>query len=607
VTPPTAPDLLDRIAAGARAYVLIALIGVVAALPGFFAIPPLDRDESRFAQATAQMLETGDFVRIAVQDDPRNKKPVGIHWLQAATVAAVSKVEAREIWAYRLPSMTGAVLAALATFWGGAVLVGRRSAFVAAALLAASILLSTEAMIAKTDAVLCGVTTLMMAALARLRMGDDDAQAKRLALLAWAALGLGILVKGPITLAVAALTMLVLWAWERRLERGATGRAQPGKSQGVQVPNFEQVPTFPAGSQRTLTALGWARPLATFAGPCLALLIVAPWFAAIQIATGGEFLREAVGHDLGTKISGGGEHPFTPPGFHLLLLPLLSFPITLGLVAGVRVALGAVRAPWTDGAAAPIRFLLAWAAPSFLMFEAAPTKLVHYPLPTYPAFALLAGAGLVAMLDRGWTRTRWASIGLSALVSAGLVATCAALTSVAADAPAHAAEQAAQAAIIGGAAASAWLVALAMSRRAMAWLALGLCAAIAFTWTARERIAPSMGSVLVSRAATQALHAVGLHPRLDAGAGRLWIVGYREPSLVFLTATDAILANGAQAGAEARASASMLVEARQRAALETALAARGLAFVPVGPPITGRNYSNGDQVSLQPGRALPAP
>src|SRR3712207_7554549 len=52
----------------------------------FRSLPPLDRDESRFAQATTQMFEQDDFVDISFQDEPRHKKPVGIHWLQAISV-----------------------------------------------------------------------------------------------------------------------------------------------------------------------------------------------------------------------------------------------------------------------------------------------------------------------------------------------------------------------------------------------------------------------------------------------------------------------------------------------------------------------------------------
>ena len=557
-------DVLDLITRGWRAYALIAALTICGALPGFFSIPPLDRDESRFAQATAQMLETGDFVRIAVQDDPRNKKPVGIHWLQAAAVAATSSVEAREIWAYRLPSMAGAVLAALAALWAGTALVGRRAAFIGAALLGVCLLLSTEGMIAKTDAVLCGVTTLTLAALAHLRVRRPDQSGFGLAFLAWAALGVGILVKGPITPLVAALTLGALALWERRA--------------------------------------AWMRPLLQVWGPLAAAAIVAPWVIAIQISTGGAFLSEAVGHDLGTKISGGGEHPFTPPGLHLALLPILSFPMAIALVPAARLAWAAARAPRASDEYSTLRFLVAWAVPTFLMFELTPTKLAHYTLPAYPAIALLAGAGLVAMMDKTWTRTRWASVALASFAAAALVAVCAAMTTLFPGAETLARSRMAETAVVGGAAAAAWLVALAMTRRPEAWLALAVTAGLAFSITARERFAPQMDTVLVSRAASRALADAALHPRLSAGVGPFWIVGYREPSLVFSTITAAKLADGEAAGRQAPADAAMLVEQRERSNLDRELAARGLRFAPIGPTVTGQNYSNGETVALQPGR-----
>ena len=86
----TLDAFLRRWSQGWRGPFLAALIALVAGLPGLLAVPPLDRDESRFAQATAQMLEDGDFVVIRFQDAPRFKKPVGIHWLQAASVKAFS-------------------------------------------------------------------------------------------------------------------------------------------------------------------------------------------------------------------------------------------------------------------------------------------------------------------------------------------------------------------------------------------------------------------------------------------------------------------------------------------------------------------------------------
>ena len=106
---------LDRVSRGWRGPALAALVALLAGLPGVFGAPPLDRDESRFAQATAQMLETGDYIVIRFQDQPRFKKPVGIHWLQAASVSLLSETEARQIWAYRIPSLLGVMLCAAAT------------------------------------------------------------------------------------------------------------------------------------------------------------------------------------------------------------------------------------------------------------------------------------------------------------------------------------------------------------------------------------------------------------------------------------------------------------------------------------------------------------
>ena len=75
----------------ARAIAVLVVAALLAFLPGFFQIPPLDRDEARFAQATKQMLETGEYVDIRFQDEVRYKKPVGIYWLQAAVVKTAER------------------------------------------------------------------------------------------------------------------------------------------------------------------------------------------------------------------------------------------------------------------------------------------------------------------------------------------------------------------------------------------------------------------------------------------------------------------------------------------------------------------------------------
>src|SRR5947209_2696388 len=103
-----------------KAVALLVAISLVCFLPGFFNIPPVDRDESRFAQATKQMIESGDYIDIRYQDEVRYKKPVGIYWLQAGVVRAAEAVgvpNARStIWPYRIPSLIGAIGAVLLTY-----------------------------------------------------------------------------------------------------------------------------------------------------------------------------------------------------------------------------------------------------------------------------------------------------------------------------------------------------------------------------------------------------------------------------------------------------------------------------------------------------------
>src|SRR3954452_13391646 len=104
-----------------RAIAFLLVCGALLFLPGFFNIPPVDRDETRFAQATKQMVETGDYVDIRFQEDVRYKKPVGIYWLQSAVVQTASKLGLQRaqirIWLYRIPSLIGAIGAVLMTYW----------------------------------------------------------------------------------------------------------------------------------------------------------------------------------------------------------------------------------------------------------------------------------------------------------------------------------------------------------------------------------------------------------------------------------------------------------------------------------------------------------
>ena len=140
-------------------------------LPGFSTLPPMDRDEPRFAEASKQMLETGDYVAIRFGDEARNKKPVGIYWLQAAAVGAGEALgiddALRRIWLYRVPSLLAALATVFLTVWTARGMVSRAGAWLSGFLMASTLLLGVEARLATTDAVVTATVVAGMGALSR--------------------------------------------------------------------------------------------------------------------------------------------------------------------------------------------------------------------------------------------------------------------------------------------------------------------------------------------------------------------------------------------------------------------------------------------------------
>ncbi len=542
-------DILSKWSGGWRGPALAAFIAFLAGLPGLIAMPPLDRDESRFAQATAQMMESGDFVVIRFQDAPRFKKPVGIHWLQAASVYAVSSPEARQIWAYRIPSLLGAMLAAAACAWGAGTFFGRRTSLAAGAMLGASLLLSTEAFIAKTDAGLAGTTTLAMAALARLyaaRNGGTPASPAAVWLF-WLGVALATLIKGPVGPLTPTLTMLTLMIWDRRV--------------------------------------GWLGQMRWWWGLVIVLAIVGPWAGAVTVATDGEFWSQALGSDLAPKLIGGQESHGAPPGYHLLLTPILAFPMTLLLPA-------AAVAAWRFRREPGVRFAIAWLIPLWVGFELLPTKLPHYLLPAYGALAWLAARALVEPVG---TVVRWLGAGLSAAVGLALAAGVAYLNSLYGDP-----SDVWAAVLTGGLLALAGLVsAVLLIRRAqrdalIAALGLGLLGHAALAAVFVPRLDPLWLSARLERAMADNR----LLPRQGIAEAPVAVAGFAEPSLVFALGTDTELDGPVEAAVAIADSRPAIVEAREEPAFRAALKALGGRAEEVAR-IEGLNYSKGDPMMLR--------
>ena len=541
-----------------RAVMVLVIVALLNILPGFFAIPPSDRDEARFAQATKQMLEVGDYVDIRFQDEVRYKKPVGIYWMQAAAVKVGQALGIREalttIWLYRLPSLFGALSAVLLTYWTALAFVTQRAAVLAGLMMATCILLSFEGRIAKTDAALLASVVAAMGALARAYLPEQrkwlgPQSVWLLPAIFWTALAAGVMLKGPVILMVVALTAGTLVV----VDRSAV----------------------------------WLMALRPLAGVMWFALLVLPWFLAILLRSGESFFAESIGHDLVSKLTSGQESHGAPPGYYVVVFWVTFWP-------GAALAGLAVPAVWSARREPGAKFLLAWIVPSWVVFELVITKLPHYVLPLYPAIAMLVAgtvdgrmlstrpwlkrgtiwwflvplvvgiAGIVALLfiGRQFGLLVWPVVGASFVM--GLLA----WQLFDADGAAHSLLRAAGAAIL------------------LSTAVFGL-------------ILPALPQLFPSATLAGIMRESGCAEPLAAAAG------YHEPSLVFLAGTSTKLTDAAGAadflrGGECRFA---FIEARQERAFAQRADALGLQYSPVrridaintgiGRPITIAVYRSG--------------
>lgn len=533
-----------------RHFLILILVCLGFYLPGLSTLPVMDRDEARFAQASKQMVETGDYVDIRFQETARHKKPVGIYWLQAASVKLFSPGDHTAIWAYRLPSLLGAILAVLATYLTAAHLFDRRTALFGACLLAGSLALAAEAHLAKTDAMLLATIAIGQYALARLYVRDTADSPDWAAWLFWAALGCGILIKGPLPVMIAVLTVLAIYVTDK--ERS------------------------------------WLRNFKPITGLLLCAAIVAPWVIAMSMRDGGAFLEQSVGGDLLPKLLGGQESHGAPPGYHTALLALTFWPGSLFLVPALIGAWRCRREP-------AIRFLLAWVLPAWLIFEAVPTKLPHYTLPVFPALAILAGAlaaGGIEKMNQAsgsiWARGAvllWACIGIA--LGGGILWGAGEHASLPASLPTW------LAAISGLAAGLVPAILYFRRKHRQAGIAALVTAALALGITT-QFLAPTLDKLFLSPRLATAM--AKLDPTGDAPKA---LSGFHEPSAVFLIGTQTRLTSPEAAAdlLQENPRSVVAIETRRRKAFLARATALDLSLAE-RDTIAGLNYSKGREVSI---------
>jgi 4-amino-4-deoxy-L-arabinose transferase-like glycosyltransferase len=534
-----------------RAVFMLVIASLIAFLPGVFQIPPIDRDEPHFAQKAKQMIETGDYVDLRFQGEAHYTKPVGMYWLQAAvvkTAEAFGVPDARlAIWLYRLPSLFGAAGAVLATYWCALAFVDRRGAALAALMMVGSTLLGAEARLARADAMLLFTVVTAMSVLARAYLFSRDDKIARpgwaLLTVFWTALAAGILVKGLVIVMIVGLTAATLSIIDRSVR--------------------------------------WLQELRPLYGVLWLVVLVLPWFIAIYARAGNSFLLNSVVHDTLGKIANSQESHGAPPGYYVVLFFATFFPASI--LAGL-----AAPTVWAKRREAPIRFLLAWLVPSWLVFELSVTKLPHYVMPLYPAIAILTAGAVEAKVlsQRRWLKRHviwWfvVPILLSITAVAGAI--------VIDRDPVLPAWPFFAAAIVCGF--LAWQLydddgaerALTRATAAMVLLSIGIY----------SMILPTLGPLFPSVALAGVLRESGCTHPVAASAG------YGEPSLVFLAGTETRVTDASGAADFLREGDCRFafVETHQELAFAQRAAAIGLRYER-GPRVEAFNFSKGRPITI---------
>jgi 4-amino-4-deoxy-L-arabinose transferase-like glycosyltransferase len=344
-------------------------------LAGTSALPLIDRDEPRFAEASREMIERGDYVVPYFNNRYRFDKPPLTYWCQVVSF----RVFGENAFAARFPSAVAAALTAVAILAWGRRLGFGRAGFWAAIMFTLCLQTFVHAKAAVADMWLVLFMTLAHWAgyeLLRDRFGGTwrSVLLRPCNLRGWwwmfyISLALAFLAKGPIGWMPLGTVILMQFL-------------RPG-------PDF-------------------GRRFLFVRGCFLMLVLVALWGVPALLRTHGEFLgvglgRHVIGRSFGTMQGHGGSS---------ILGALLSLPFYF-LTVFMTFAPWSLKIPWLTRRLWKNRdpfdlYLIGGIAVIVVIFTIVKTKLPHYILPAFPLLALLLARHWLESDVGERTLRRWA-------------------------------------------------------------------------------------------------------------------------------------------------------------------------------------------------------
>jgi len=302
-------------------------------------------DEPRYSAIAREMLRSGDYITPRLYGVAWFEKPVLMYWLAALGFKLFGVNE----FGARFPSALAATISVFAVYWCGRKLWDRSLGFLAALILATSIGFFAFARAVSMDMLLTACLTLAMVFF--LVAFNDQTPRRRLLLYGfYAAIGLGVLAKGPIAILLPALSLCAF-----NLLRG----------------KWEDWRTWDLKSF-------W-----------VTAVVAGPWYFFCALFNGRPFIDQFfINQNLErfTSTIHGHDRPVL---FYFPVLLLLTFPWTFILISAIRRRLGKNE-----------QLLLWWAIVPFVFFSLSGSKLPGYILPMAPPIAFLCAKELLQPVSR---------------------------------------------------------------------------------------------------------------------------------------------------------------------------------------------------------------
>ena len=308
---------------GLLASLALSCLVAMTVIPGLFSLPPVDRTEVFYAQAARQMLSSGEWLSPRFQETPQHALPLVMFWVQAASAKLLSAEP--YIWAYRLPSALGGLLAVLFTYWGARPIFGPQTAFIGAGLLATSIVFVLQSHLAIPEPIFLAAVVAGQLALARIYTAALDEPVTGAAVVFWTAQGVGILLNVLTLPVLSLLTIAALIVVDRRAD--------------------------------------WLKRLRVWPGIVLTLAIAAIWPVFVLLSGHADDVWSAWRAGLPDTLLGAQAMKWRKvPGLFIVIG-------CLGLFPGLLYLRPALQRAWRTRLRPEIRFLLAWIVPYLIVLE----------------------------------------------------------------------------------------------------------------------------------------------------------------------------------------------------------------------------------------------